>query len=230
MKFLNFLQSYTTYGNYGNYGNYRNYGNYGYNFPNVTQNTDFSAILGGIIAVLGIFLLIAGVIAILMIIANWKLFKKMGLEGWKSLIPFVKDYLQMEKTGVNQKWLLIVLFGGIIAIIPLIGFLIYLVAAIYLWILTSVSLARSFGKSDSFAVGLILLAPIFVCILAFGDSKYIGVKPMNDIIFKNNVSVVNAESNIEPKKENKNKAGFCPECGEKIKANDKFCPKCGKKL
>lgn len=229
MKLLDLLQTYSTYGNY-NYGNYGNFGNYGNNFQNIGQNGDVWAILGGVFAILGFFLLIIGAIAILMIIANWKLFKKMGLEGWKSLIPFVKDYLQMEKTGVNQKWLLIALFGGLISIIPIIGWIAYLVAAIYMWILINVSLARSFGKSDGFAVGLMLLAPIFVCILAFGDSKYIGAKPMNDIIFKNNNSVVNDNNSTEVKSGSKAKATFCPDCGTKIKSTDKFCPKCGKAL
>jgi hypothetical protein len=35
-------------------------------------------------------------------------------------------------------------------------------------------LAKSFGKSEGFTVGLILLSPIFMCILGFGDAVYLG--------------------------------------------------------
>ena len=42
-------------------------------------------------------------------------------------------------------------------------------------IITMVKLAKAFGKSGGFAVGLIFLSIIFYCILAFGDAQYIGV-------------------------------------------------------
>ena len=231
MGFLNFLYSYSTYGNYGNYGNYG-----GFNNPSTT-NTDWAAlggILGGVLAALGIMLIFILAAVVLMIIANWILFKKMGIEGWKSLIPYVKDYLQMEKTGVDQRWLLIVVFGMIVCIIPILGFIAYLVAAIYFYVLYMVSLARSFDKTDGFAVGLILLPIIFVCILAFGDSKYVGPRPMNDVIFKNKKEAV-VETKEEKKTETKTKKAsdskkFCPECGAPIANGDAFCNKCGAKL
>lgn len=220
MGLLNLLYTYSTYGNYGNYGNYSNYGNTARDLT----NNDWAAIVGGIMAGLGILIIVLLAVAILVIIANWKLFKKMGLEGWKSLIPFVKDFLQMEKTGVDQRWLLILVFGYIVLVIPILGWIAYAVAAVYFYILYSVSLARSFGKSDGFAVGLILLNPVFICILAFGDSKYLGAKPMNDVIFKNK------ETNTESPKSTTKKTGlFCPKCGEKVKASDSFCTKCGSK-
>ena len=38
----------------------------------------------------------------------------------------------------------------------------------------SVKLAKSFGKGTGFGIGLILLAPIFYLILAFGSARYVG--------------------------------------------------------
>ena len=223
MGFLNFL--YSTYGTYGNYGNYG-----GYTSPSTTtSSTDWAAlggILGGVIAALGIMLIFILAAAVLMIIANWILFKKMGIDGWKSLIPYVNNYLQMEKTGVDQRWLLVIVFGAIACIIPILGFIAFMVAAIYFYVLYMVSLARSFDKTDGFAVGLILLPVIFLCILAFGESKYIGPKPMNDVIFKNK-SEVKKEVKEEKPKAGKN---FCPKCGEPIANGDAFCSKCGAKV
>ena len=172
----------------------------GYNYPYgsyytprtpdiVTEATTTSgteaAIAAVVILTIVVIAIIALIVGIVTLIANYKLFKKMGIDGWKSLIPMVKDYLQMEATGVNQKWLLIVCFGGLMCLVPILGWFAYLAAFIYFTIIYCVSLARSFGKSDAFAVGLILLNPIFVCILAFGSSKYVGPKPMNDALFGN---------------------------------------------
>ena len=222
MRFLNLL-----YGTYGNYNDYSNFGNYGFN-NQTTSNTDWAAlggIIGGVLAALGIMLIFILAIVVLMLIANWIIFKKMGLDGWKSLIPYVKEYLQMEKTGIDQRWLLIVLFGSLICLIPILGFILFLVVIIYYAILYNVSLARSFGKSDGFAVGLILLPFIFLCILAFGDAEYQGAKPMNDVVFKRQVSAVETKKTVK-----KTSKKFCPNCGEEISSKDAFCTKCGTKI
>lgn len=162
------------------------YGNYGTTYG-TTQAAGEAA--GGLLAGLGImmifFYIIMIAVAVVCLIAKYKMFKKMGIEGWKSLIPMVSDYLQMEATGVNQKWLLVVTFGSVVAAIPVLGWLAFAAAMIYYAILVNVSLAKAFGKSTGFAVGLILLAPVFLIILGFSkDAKFVGKDPMNDIIFK----------------------------------------------
>jgi hypothetical protein len=35
-------------------------------------------------------------------------------------------------------------------------------------------LSKSFGKDEGFTVGLILLSPVFLPILGFGDARYLG--------------------------------------------------------
>lgn len=159
-----------------------------YTYPSTTTTTSEAA--GGLLAGFGIamifFYLIMIAVAVVCLVAKYKMFKKMGIDGWKSLIPMVSDYVQMEATGVNQKWLLVITFGSAIAAIPFLGWLAYAAAAIYYSILMNVSLAKAFGKSTGFAVGLILLAPVFLIILGFSkDAKFVGKDPMNDIIFKN---------------------------------------------
>ena len=130
-----------------------------------------------------VFFLFIIAVGVVLLIASYKLFEKMEMEGWKGLIPMVNTYLTLEKIDVSQKWLLVITFGSCISVIPIIGFLAFLIALIYFSIVYSISLARAFGKSDGFGVGLILFAPIFICILAFDKSKYEGPNPMNDVIF-----------------------------------------------
>ena len=62
---------------------------------------------------------------------------------------------------VGKPWWWIVLFA-----IPFVG----LVAAI----LFSIELAKRFGKSSGFGIGLALLSFIFYPILGFGDARYLG--------------------------------------------------------
>jgi hypothetical protein len=50
--------------------------------------------------------------------------------------------------------------------IPLVNIAVY----VYVYYL----LAKSFGKSEVFTIGLLLLSPIFFPILAFGDAEYEG--------------------------------------------------------
>lgn len=128
-----------------------------------------------IIAVIGI------IWYVLLVIARWKIFVKAGEAGWKSLIPIYNGYIQYKITWSTVIfWVMAVLYvasifisgsdGGVMqAISAVIG-----LAVIVIAIMASYKLAASFGHGIGFTIGLILLNPIFLLILGFGDSKYIG--------------------------------------------------------
>ena len=99
-------------------------------------------------------------LAVLGIVAMWKIFEKAGEPGWAAIIPFYNLYVLFKITwGNGWKFLLL--------LIP--------IANIVFAIITMVKLAKAFGKSGGFAVGLIFLSIIFYCILAFDQSEYLGV-------------------------------------------------------
>ena len=99
-------------------------------------------------------------IAVLGIVAMWKIFEKAGEPGWAAIIPFYNLYVLFKITwGNGWKFL----------------FLLIPIANVVFLIITMVKLAKAFGKSGGFAVGLIFLSIIFYCILAFGDAQYVGV-------------------------------------------------------
>ena len=106
-----------------------------------------------------IIIVISLLFAIVTIIAMWKIFEKAKQPGWASLIP-IYNTIVLLKICQRPWWWIFLLF------IPLVNFVIMIVVFS--------DLARVFGKDTAFAVGLILLTPIFLLILAFDNSQYIG--------------------------------------------------------
>lgn len=95
------------------------------------------------------------ILGIFSLVCMWKVFVKAGKPGWAAIVPFYNLYVLFEITyGKGWKFLLL--------LIPIVD--------IIFVILVYVKLAKVFGKTGGFAVGLILLDPIFMGILAFDDS------------------------------------------------------------
>lgn len=105
----------------------------------------------------GIFLVVWLAVVVAMVAAMWKVFVKAGQPGWAVLIPIYNLYILLKIVGKPAWW--IILF-----IVPL--------ANLIVAILTTAALAKKFGKSTGFAVGLILLPFVFYPILGFGDAQY----------------------------------------------------------
>jgi len=105
----------------------------------------------------GIILYLA--IIVIMIVGMWKVFVKAGKPGWAAIIPIYNLIVLIEIVGKPMIWILWL-------IIPCVN----IVFMIWLYNLVS----KSFGKSEGFTVGLILLP--FICwpILGFGSAKYLG--------------------------------------------------------
>ena len=104
-------------------------------------------------------LVLAIVIAI--IAGFWKVFEKAGKPGWAAIIPIYNIIVLLEIAGKPLWWI-------ILYFIPFAN----LVAAI----LVGLAIARNFGKSDGFGIGLGLLSFIFFPILGFSEAQYQGVK------------------------------------------------------
>ena len=94
-----------------------------------------------------------------MIVALWKVFTKAGQPGWALFIPIYNAIVWLRICGKPGWWI-------ILLIIPFVNFIITLLA--------NLGMAKNFGKSAAFGIGLWLLGPIFLLILTFGDAKYQG--------------------------------------------------------
>lgn len=134
-----------------------------YNYNDNTLYNDGSLMeefLGGFFV--GFFLIIFAV-AILQLVATWKIFKKAGKNGWESIIPIYSNYVLFEIVGMKGWY-------AFLAFVPFVGSMISLVLSI----MANMKLATVFGKDAAFGIGLILVPVIFYPMLAFGDSKYTG--------------------------------------------------------
>ena len=102
------------------------------------------------------------VVIVFVIAGLWKAFEKAGAPGWAAIIPIYNLYIMTKMAGKPWWWILLM-------IIPIVNIIVL--------ILISMPIAKNFGKSEAFGVGMALLAFIFWPILGFGDAQYQGAKP-----------------------------------------------------
>jgi hypothetical protein len=107
----------------------------------------------------GFYVVLYVAVYVLVVAGWWMTFTKANEDGWKAIIPFYNLYVLLKIVG-REGWWLILFF------IPIVNFVV--------WILVSIDLAKSFGQSGWFAVGLIFLPFVFAVILGFGSATYQG--------------------------------------------------------
>lgn len=121
-----------------------------------TYDSSAAAAMGGFV----VFMIFFGVgVWVISVIGMWKAFAKAGKPGWAALIPIYNYIVMLEITGKPLWWCILMLF-------PCTAFI------FLIWNTNLIS--KSFGKSEGFTVGLILLPIIFWPILGFGDAQYLG--------------------------------------------------------
>jgi hypothetical protein len=139
--------------------------------------------MGAILVLIGAFEILSGILYILRVIADWKIFKKAGVEGWKSIVPFYNIYVEYQLTWKSIMALPVILCGMAGGVLMEIGgentglLLLGSVLALVYFVLRVVGknkLSKSFGHGTGFTVGLVLLEPVFYLMLGFGKSAYLG--------------------------------------------------------
>ncbi len=129
--------------------------------------------------------LISIVAALLIAAAKWRIFQKMGFEGWKSLIPFYNDYL-MFKGIYGNGWVVLKVWlapvaafaatlvlglvayaglGSIAGVLVVLAWCLALIVVISVMVKLLFGLAKSFGQSKAFGWGLLLCNPVFMIML-----------------------------------------------------------------
>jgi len=108
-------------------------------------------------AVMMVILLAEVVLGILTIVGMWKVFSKAGKPGWAAIIPIYNLVVMLEIAGKPLWWIILFL-------IPCVNLI--------MAILTFMGVAKNFGKSEGYGIGLAFLPFIFFPLLGFSDARY----------------------------------------------------------
>jgi len=202
-----------------------------YSYNSYSAVGEAAAIVVVLVLLMVIPLLVLGIIGIC------KVFKKAGRPVGFAFIPVYSYYVQYDFTGCKYLfWVYLPLFivNTIVSMVPYPdGFLSFLsgccsIGLIVVQVLSSLKLAKAFGKSTGFAMGLIFLYPIFLFILGQGDSQYVGP----DGQYTANAApqaVYQAAPQAMPQAAPQQNNGVwrCPNCGAYNLAENNFCFQCG---
>lgn len=139
------------------------------------------------------------------IICLAKIYAKAGKPWWASIIP-VYNIITLVEIAALPTWNVALFF------IPF--------ANIYITFKVYIELAKKFGKSAGYGVGLIFLFPILGAVLAFDDSKY---------EVSNNYQNSTQQNNMQQNPQFTQQENYCPNCGAKSALSNNFCPYCGNK-
>ncbi len=157
-----------------------------------------AAFAGGLVGSLLVFLIISSFLwYILLVIAGWKVFKKAGEPGWKSIIPIYNFYIMYKIVGMQGWWWGMIGLSLLYSIVAtgagyspsltpeelatfnfgahplfIIVLITFCAVAIYVSITYAYRTSKVFGHGLGYTIGIFFLPNIFWLILGFGKSKY----------------------------------------------------------
>lgn len=168
----------------------------------LTLTGEQAAAIGALFGLGTMAMVIIGVLAVLFIImvvvARWKIFKKAGQGGWKSLIPIYSGYVEWKIGWKNTAlfWVALLLtvggafvgaldgsfvtdaagelaYSGQVGIAGIIGSVMMLTSLI-IDLVSNYKLFKSFGHGVIWTFLYILFPGIMLLVLGFGSSEYEG--------------------------------------------------------
>jgi hypothetical protein len=130
---------------------------YTYNYDYGSGADGAAALFGG--AFLCVYYIVMLAFVAVYIASLWKIFVKAGKPGWAAIVPIYNIITLLEIVGRPVWWI-------VLYIIPFVN--------IYMAIQIPLDVAKAFGKSTGFAIGMIFLPVIFYPMLGFGPAQYVG--------------------------------------------------------
>lgn len=97
------------------------------------------------------------IITLFVLAGAWRMFQKMGRQGWEAIIPFYNTYVVCQEL-YGQGWKLLLF------LIPLYN--------IYFLFKMNIDLAKAFNQNAGYGIGLALLSVVFVPLTGFGSAVY----------------------------------------------------------
>lgn len=113
-----------------------------------TSGTNIAMFIVGLV-----FMLAMIAVAILLIVAMWKLFQKAGKPGWAAIVPFYNTYVMLEIARRPVWWFAVIL------LVPIVGTVLSLIAV--------VDFVKAYGKSTGYGILSLFFPFITFPIMAF---------------------------------------------------------------
>lgn len=143
---------------------------------------------GGIFAATAFTCVFSLALCVLVIVGRWFTYRKMGMPGWKSIIPFYNDYVLADKVSNDgiAAWFVLcdavfclttVMLSGVSSRGSMAGMVLTClstlsaIATIVLMCVVYHRVSQGFGHDAGYTVGLVLLPVVFFPILGFSNDE-----------------------------------------------------------
>ena len=103
----------------------------------------------------------------------WKMYVKAGRPGWAAIVPIYNWWVWVDIIARPKWWFWVVVASAVLSWLPVLGWLLSL-AALVVYLLGCIDMAKAFGKTGGYGIGLWLLPVVFAPLLGFGDAEFVG--------------------------------------------------------
>ena len=113
--------------------------------------------------------------------ASFRVYRKAGQPGWMAIVPLGNILGLLKMIDASPLWVLLYFVPGLNLVVHFV---------------VTVQVARSFGRSTLFGVGLAVVPQIFQPILGFGDAQYVGPPGHADRALRRTLWVLGASAGV----------------------------------
>lgn len=120
---------------------------------------------------------LAILIWLLPVAGKWKVYGKLGMPGWYSIIPVYADYKLCERVHRGDEtrtflmaYLIVLICSWAFCWVDTVGVLLSL-AQLVMTIIVLNDMSRAFGKETGYTIGLVIFGFVFWTMLGFGASE-----------------------------------------------------------
>lgn len=120
---------------------------------------------------------LAILIWLLPVAGKWKVYGKLGMPGWYSIIPVYADYKLCERVHRGDEgktftmaYLIVLICSWAFCWVDTVGVLLAL-AQLVMTIIVLNDMSRAFGKETGYTIGLVIFGFVFWTMLGFGASE-----------------------------------------------------------
>ena len=195
-------------------------------------------LFGGILIVFLLMFIMIIPLLVVYFIGLWKLFKKAGVDGWKSLIPFYNTFVLAEISGIGWWYPAIIIGTSILSTTDSALSVLFSLVSLGANFFIFYNLSKKFHQGVGFAILTTIFSGIMIPILGFSKSfvydKDVVVSPNGPIDenknnnannnYNQNTNTYNSEMN------NNAESKYCIHCGKEVKTGAKYCSNCGNEI